>query len=71
MIFFSSFAGTKWCGKGNSAAHFDDLGVFPVEDSCCREHDHCRDFIISGGSNEYQTKRNETYHINNENIYTM
>ncbi|XP_058790375.1 uncharacterized protein LOC131663773 isoform X2 [Phymastichus coffea] len=35
------YPGTKWCGPGNTAKSYDDLGIHAAEDSCCREHDHC------------------------------
>nr|CAD7416952.1 unnamed protein product [Timema poppensis] len=35
------YPGTKWCGPGNIAKHFDDVGRYAEEDKCCREHDHC------------------------------
>lgn len=47
--------GTKWCGAGNIADDYDDLGEFRFTDKCCREHDHCKD-IIEG----YQTMHNLT-----------
>lgn len=35
------YPGTKWCGPGNVADSYDDLGQHAAEDFCCREHDHC------------------------------
>nr|XP_050860650.1 phospholipase A2 hemilipin isoform X1 [Vespula vulgaris]XP_050860652.1 phospholipase A2 hemilipin isoform X1 [Vespula vulgaris]XP_050860653.1 phospholipase A2 hemilipin isoform X1 [Vespula vulgaris] len=35
------YPGTKWCGPGNVAASYNDLGHHAAEDACCREHDHC------------------------------
>nr|XP_014282570.1 phospholipase A2-like [Halyomorpha halys] len=41
-------SGTKWCGSGNSAVSYNDLGKQKATDSCCREHDHCPDVIEAG-----------------------
>nr|XP_029503365.1 group 3 secretory phospholipase A2-like [Oncorhynchus nerka] len=54
--------GTLWCGSGNKAAAYDDLGVFAETDSCCREHDQCQDTILS-----FQTN----YGVFNTNIFTL
>lgn len=56
------FPGTKWCGQGNSAENFHDLGVFNETDACCRDHDFCEDIIQSGRTkhnliNPYGTTR--------------
>lgn len=37
--------GTKWCGQGDSALSFDDLGEDVTTDRCCRDHDHCPHYI--------------------------
>ncbi|XP_075169876.1 secretory Phospholipase A2 [Haematobia irritans] len=42
--------GTKWCGPGNTASHFNDLGKHSSTDSCCREHDHCETIIEGSNS---------------------
>ncbi|XP_011564355.3 phospholipase A2 isoform X1 [Plutella xylostella] len=42
------FPGTKWCGPGNSADGFEDLGSERETDACCREHDHCPDSMEAG-----------------------
>ncbi|CAG2100334.1 unnamed protein product [Medioppia subpectinata] len=36
-----TFPKTKWCGPGNTATGYDDLGQLRDLDSCCREHDLC------------------------------
>lgn len=33
--------GTKWCGLGDIAATYNDLGSKRRIDICCRAHDHC------------------------------
>ncbi|XP_011303265.1 phospholipase A2 [Fopius arisanus] len=33
--------GTKWCGTGDIAEHYHDLGEDSDIDSCCRTHDLC------------------------------
>jgi len=42
--------GTKWCGPGNTAANFEDLGRERETDKCCRAHDHCDEIIESHGA---------------------
>ncbi|XP_017784880.1 PREDICTED: phospholipase A2-like [Nicrophorus vespilloides] len=49
------YPGTKWCGAGNVAMNFDDLGDFARTDKCCRAHDNCDDSIEG-----YQTNHNLT-----------
>ncbi|XP_050174459.1 group 3 secretory phospholipase A2 isoform X1 [Myiozetetes cayanensis] len=33
--------GTLWCGAGDSAGNWSELGLFRGPDQCCREHDQC------------------------------
>lgn len=53
-----SFPGTKWCGPGNTANDYDDLGSDKDVDSCCRDHDHC-DNMAAG--EEKNGLKNEDY----------
>ncbi|XP_066298090.1 uncharacterized protein [Branchiostoma lanceolatum] len=46
------YPGTKWCGAGDMASKFDDLGEEAEVDKCCREHDHC-EHRIPGFSSAY------------------
>lgn len=39
------FPGTKWCGRGQIAQEYDELGDDQEADSCCRDHDCCREII--------------------------
>ncbi|XP_041988905.1 uncharacterized protein LOC121740301 isoform X2 [Aricia agestis] len=34
--------GTKWCGAGQLAERYSELGSHRTEDRCCRAHDNCR-----------------------------
>lgn len=54
--------GTKWCGPGNRASSYDDLGSAVETDKCCRDHDHCPMSINAGESD---------YNLTNYTPYTM
>ncbi|XP_039987218.1 muscle M-line assembly protein unc-89 [Xiphias gladius] len=47
-----TYPGTLWCGAGNMADHYDQLGDFAETDSCCRTHDHCP-HVIHAFSSKY------------------
>ncbi|KAJ8917335.1 hypothetical protein NQ315_002357 [Exocentrus adspersus] len=42
------YPGTKWCGPGNTARNYSDLGYHVKEDTCCREHDNCPKSLPKG-----------------------
>ncbi|XP_055599981.1 phospholipase A2 phaiodactylipin isoform X1 [Uranotaenia lowii] len=42
------YPGTKWCGPGDIAANFSDVGRYADEDRCCREHDMCPNILLPG-----------------------
>ncbi|KAL3307855.1 hypothetical protein Ciccas_013621 [Cichlidogyrus casuarinus] len=45
-----SFPHTKWCGPGNKAKNYKDLGYFRDVDMCCRDHDHCKISVAAGAN---------------------
>ncbi|XP_051963551.1 uncharacterized protein proca1 [Xyrauchen texanus] len=47
-----TYPGTLWCGAGNIANHYDQLGEFAETDKCCRVHDHCP-YVIHAFSSNY------------------
>ncbi|XP_067134511.1 phospholipase A2-like [Centruroides vittatus] len=57
---FLIFPGTKWCGAGNIADDYEDLGSSREADKCCRVHDHCN-VSISGFGEDYQLKNKDFY----------
>ncbi|KAG4077400.1 hypothetical protein HA402_009801 [Bradysia odoriphaga] len=42
------YPGTKWCGPGNIASEYSELGRYADEDRCCREHDLCPHTLSPG-----------------------
>ncbi|XP_035791051.1 phospholipase A2 hemilipin-like isoform X1 [Anopheles albimanus] len=42
------YPGTKWCGPGNIASNYSDVGRYSEEDQCCREHDLCPNILLPG-----------------------
>ncbi|XP_019880793.1 uncharacterized protein LOC109608709 [Aethina tumida] len=53
--------GTKWCGTGDIAKDYFDLGTDAATDSCCRAHDLCPVKIRSYSSR---------YNLTNNSYYT-
>ncbi|MED6244611.1 hypothetical protein ATANTOWER_018206 [Ataeniobius toweri] len=47
-----TYPGTLWCGAGNMADDYNQLGEFADTDSCCRIHDHCP-HVIHAFSSKY------------------
>lgn len=62
LVFVFPCAGTKWCGAGDIAKDYDDLGRLNKTDACCREHDHSENYIAA-----FQKK----YGLRNPLPYTM
>ncbi|KAM7315558.1 hypothetical protein ISCGN_005341 [Ixodes scapularis] len=56
------FPGTKWCGAGDVAKNYDDLGRERATDVCCRDHDHAPDSLAP-----FETEHG----ITNVMLYTM
>lgn len=53
--------GTKWCGPGNTASNYNDLGEFSDVDGCCRDHDHCDN--IPAGETKYNLTNNDHFTV--------
>lgn len=60
-IFSGIIPGTKWCGTGDIAETYSDLGTESTMDRCCRAHDLCPVKIRA-----YQSR----YDLSNESLYT-
>lgn len=56
------YPGTKWCGQGSLTSNDTDLGYYNLTDACCREHDHCPEYI-SPGTSKYGILNDEQYTI--------
>lgn len=54
--------GTNWCGPGNIANNYDDLGSEVELDTCCRAHDNCQEKILP---------QEEGYGLSNEGLFPM
>ncbi|XP_050505753.1 uncharacterized protein LOC126884018 [Diabrotica virgifera virgifera] len=52
--------GTKWCGTGDIAKNYFDLGVDSTVDSCCRTHDLCPVKIMAN-SKKYDLENNSFF----------
>jgi len=53
--------GTKWCGTGDIATTYHDLGTEALVDRCCRTHDLCPSKVRA-----YQNR----YNLENNSLYT-
>ncbi|XP_039452129.1 uncharacterized protein LOC120431040 [Culex pipiens pallens] len=60
-LFSGIIPGTKWCGTGDIAESYHDLGDDATMDRCCRTHDLCPLKVRA-----YQKR----YNLNNNSIYT-
>nr|XP_012222494.1 PREDICTED: uncharacterized protein LOC105672262 isoform X2 [Linepithema humile]XP_012222495.1 PREDICTED: uncharacterized protein LOC105672262 isoform X2 [Linepithema humile] len=45
--------GTQWCGRGDRATKYTNLGGFGVADACCRKHDTACPFFIPAFETRY------------------
>lgn len=60
-LFNGIIPGTKWCGTGDIAKSYHDLGSEASIDKCCRTHDLCPTKVRG-----YQTR----YELENKSLYT-
>ncbi|KAL6436325.1 hypothetical protein ACFW04_004696 [Cataglyphis niger] len=60
-LFSGILPGTKWCGTGDIAENYHDLGDLPHIDRCCRTHDLCPIKVRA-----QQTR----YNLTNYSLYT-
>ncbi|XP_050429523.1 uncharacterized protein LOC126838827 [Adelges cooleyi] len=60
-IFFGIFPDTKWCGTGDLATNYFDLGPLVKLDVCCRAHDLCPTKVRA-----HSTK----YNVTNDSMFT-
>lgn len=56
----TSIAGTKWCGTGDIAGSYYDLGTEKQLDKCCRTHDLCP-VKVSGLKTQYNLTNYSLY----------
>ncbi|XP_055370917.1 uncharacterized protein LOC129605285 [Condylostylus longicornis] len=61
VIFSGIIPGTKWCGAGDVARNYYDLGQEEQMDRCCRTHDLCPIKVRA-----YQQR----YELMNDSVYT-
>jgi len=54
--------GTLWCGSGNNANDYDDLGIHRETDKCCRTHDNCQ-YWIPGFTSKYHYTNVEPFTV--------
>jgi secretory phospholipase A2 len=47
------YNGTFWCGPGNIATNYEQLGEIKDVDECCRTHDNNCSYYIRGRSEKY------------------
>lgn len=61
MNYNFTILGTKWCGTGDIAKNYFDLGTDWVMDKCCRKHDLCPVKVKANGFR---------YSLSNKSLYT-